>query len=266
MLLAIDIGNTSLSFGLFDGKKIRHHWKSATKRDRTIEEYGMFLSQSLHQIDVKLEEIDACVIASVVPSRTEECAEMSRRYLKREPFLIKADTPTEMRILYDQPNRLGVDRLADVVAACQLYGKPVIVIDFGTATTFNVVDKNGDFQGGAITYGLNTATNALVQAAALLPDFELVFPPKVIAIDTITALQSGALYGYLGLVEGMVRRLQNELGYETTVVATGGLAGIIAEQTNAIDAVNPTLTLEGLQLIWEFNVCQTPVSQTPGSQ
>jgi type III pantothenate kinase len=208
----------------------------------------------LHQIGVEPGQIDACVIASVVPSLTGECAKMSRRYLKTEPLVIGPDTRTEMRIHYDPPSRLGVDRLADVVAARELYGKPVIVIDFGTATTFNVVDQNGDFQGGAITFGLNTA-------AKLLQDFELVFPPKVIATDTIKALQSGTLYGYLGLVEGMVRRLKDEQGYEATVVATGGLADIIAEHTDAIDVVNPNLTLEGLQLIWELNCRQTPVSR-----
>jgi type III pantothenate kinase len=158
-----------------------------------------------------------------------------------------------MRIFYDNPAQLGVDRVVDAVAARHRYGAPVIVIDFGTATTFNVVDAAGDFRGGAIAPGISTAAEALERQAAQLPRIELVMPPRATATDTVQAMQSGLLYGYIGLVEELVRRLEAELGTKATVVATGGLAGIISDHTTAIDVVDRDLTLEGLRLIWELN-------------
>lgn len=253
MLLAIDIGNTNLTFGVFEGRRQLHQWRAATRRSRTADEYSVLLSRFFRLAGIEPEQVDGCVISSVVPPLTAECVTMSRNFLRTEPLVVGMGVRTKMRVLYDNPAQLGTDRLIDAVGARDLYGTPVIVIDFGTATKFEVIDSNGDYRGGAIAPGIGIAAEALVNAAAQLPRIELVFPPHVTATNTIEAMQSGILYGYLGLVEGMVRRLKDEWGAEATVVATGGLADIVAERTEVIDHVNQNLTLEGLRVIWELN-------------
>jgi type III pantothenate kinase len=253
MLLAVDIGNTNLTFGVFEGKQRLWQWRAATRRSRTADEYSVLLARFFRLAGLEPEQIDGCVISSVVPPLTPVCATVSRRFLKVEPLIVGPGVRTKMRILYDNPAQLGADRLADAVGARHLYGVPVIVIDFGTATKFEVVDRNGDYRGGAIAPGIGVSAEALVGAAAQLPHIELALPARVTGTNTIEAMQSGLLYGYIGLVEGMVRRLNDEWGTEATVVATGGLAGIIAAHTDAIDVVNQDLTLEGLRVIWELN-------------
>ncbi|MFQ5592597.1 MAG: type III pantothenate kinase [Anaerolineae bacterium] len=253
MLLAIDIGNTNLTFGVFDGKRQLQRWRAATRRSRTADEHGVLLTRFLRMAGLEPEQIAGCVISSVVPPLTAACVTMARTYLHTEPLVVGPGVRTKMRILYDNPAQLGADRLIDAVGARDVYGAPVIVVDFGTATTFNVVDGDGNYRGGAIAPGIGVAAEALVNAAAQLPRIELVFPPRVTATSTSEAMQSGVLYGYLGLVEGLVRRLQVEWGDDVTVVATGGLAGIVAERTDAIDVVDQNLTLEGLRVIWEIN-------------
>lgn len=253
MLLAINIGNTNLKFGVFDGEQRLHQWRAATKHNRTADEYGILLSRFFRMAGLEPEQIAGCIIASVVPPLTAACVTMSRHYLKTEPLVVGPGTRTGMRILYDNPTHLGTDRVVDAVGARDRYSVPVIVIDFGTATTFNVIDSNGDYRGGAIAPGVEIAAEALVNAAAQLPRIELNFPPRVTATNTIEAMQSGVLYGYLGLIEGMVRRLKDEWGDDATVVATGGLAGVVAERTQAVDVVDQDLTLEGLRVIWELH-------------
>lgn len=253
MLLAIDIGNTNLTFGVFEGERQLHQWRAATKRSRTADEYTVLLARFFRTAGLEPEQIDGCVISSVVPPLTTECVRMSRGYLETEPLVVGPGVHTEMQILYDNPTQLGTDRLIDAIGARETYGVPVIVIDFGTATTFNVVDRDGNYRGGAIAPGIGVAAEALVAAAAQLPRIQLAFPPRVTATNTIEAMQSGVLYGYLGLIEGMVRRLKAEWGDEATVVATGGLAGLVDGQTEAIDFVDQNLTLEGLRVVWELN-------------
>lgn len=253
MLLAIDIGNTNLTFGVFEGKRQLQRWRAATRRSRTADEHGVLLTRFLHMAGLEPEQIAGCVISSVVPPLTAACVTMARTYLKTEPLVVGPGVRTRMRILYDNPAQLGTDRLIDAVGARDVYGAPVIVVDFGTATTFNVVDGDGNYRGGAIAPGIGIAAEALVDAAAQLPRIELAFPSRVTATNTSEAMQSGVLYGYLGLVEGMIRRLQAEWGDDVTVVATGGLAGLVAERTDVIDHVNQNLTLEGLRVIWELN-------------
>lgn len=253
MLLAIDIGNTNLTFGVFERAEQLHQWRAATKRSRTADEYTVLLARFFRLAGLTPEQIDGCVISSVVPPLTTECVKMARSYLQTEPLVVGPGVRTGMRIFYDNPAQLGTDRLIDAVGARELYGTPVIVIDFGTATTFNVVDGAGDYRGGAIAPGIGVAAEALINAAAQLPRIQLTFPPRVTATSTVEAMQSGVLYGYLGLVEGMVRRLKDEWGHDATVVATGGLANVVAEHTDAIDVVDQNLTLEGLRVIWELN-------------
>lgn len=253
MLLAINIGNTNLKFGVFAGRQRLHQWRAATKRNRTADEYTIMLSRFFHAAGLEPEQFDGCVIASVVPPVTRECVTMSRRFLKTEPLVVGPGVRTKMRIFYETPAQLGTDRVVDAVGARELYGAPVIVIDFGTATTFNVIDRSGNYRGGAIAPGIVVSADALVNAAAQLPRVELIFPSRVTATNTVEAMQSGILFGYLGVVEGMVRRLKDEWGDEATVVATGGLAGVVAEHTDAIDVINQDLTLEGLRVIWELN-------------
>lgn len=253
MLLAIDIGNTNLTFGVFDQAEQCHQWRAATKRSRTADEYTVLLARFFRVAGLEPSQIDGCVISSVVPPLTAECVKMSRNYLKTDPLVVGPGVRTKMQICYDNPAHLGTDRLIDAIGAREIYGTPLIVIDFGTATTFNVVDKDGNYRGGAIAPGIGVAAEALISAAAQLPRIQLVFPPRVTATDTVEAMQSGVLYGYLGLVEGMVRRLKDEWGDDATVVATGGLAGVVAEHTDAIDVVDQNLTLEGLRVVWELN-------------
>lgn len=253
MLLAIDIGNTNMTFGVFEGKQQLHQWRAATQRSRTADEYSVLLSRFFRLAGLEPAQFNGCIIASVVPPLTGTCVAMSRNYLRIEPLVVGPGVRTRMDVIYDNPAQLGTDRLIDAVGARDLYGAPVIVIDFGTATTFNVVDSAGNYRGGAIAPGIGVAAEALVKAAAQLPRIELVFPPRVTGTSTSEAMQSGVLYGYLGLIEGMVRRLKEEWGDEAMVVATGGLAGLVAEHTDAIDVVNQNLTLEGLRVIWELN-------------
>lgn len=253
MLLAIDIGNTNLTFGVFDGERQVHQWRAATKRAGTADDYTVTLSWFFRSAGLGSEQIDGCVISSVVPPLTAECVRMAREYLNTAPLVVGPGVRTGMRIVYDNPAQLGTDRLIDAVGAREQFGAPVIVIDFGTATTFNVVDGDGNYRGGAIAPGIGIAADALVTAAAQLPRVHLAFPPRVTATNTVEAMQSGVLYGYLGLVEGMVGRLRAEWGAETSVVATGGLARVVAEYTAAIDVVDQNLMLEGLRVIWALN-------------
>lgn len=253
MLLAIDIGNTNLTLGVFNTDRRLHQWRAATKRSRTADEYSVLLSRFFRLADMRPEHIDGCIISSVVPPLTATCAAMSRQYLNTEPLIVEVGVRTKMRVFYDNPAQAGTDRVVDAVAARHLYGMPVIVIDFGTATTFNVVDRQGDFRGGAIAPGLGIAAEALVTAAAQLPRIDLAFPEHVTANNTVDAMRSGLLYGYLGLVEGMVSRLKAEWGDDAAVIATGGLAGVVGPRCAAIDVVDQDLTLEGLRVIWDLN-------------
>lgn len=253
MLLTLDIGNTNLTIGLYEGQTLAWHWRLATDHARMPDEYGLQLLGLLTHAGHQPGNLTGIVLASVVPNLTGRVTQACREYLKSEPLVVDAGIKTGIRIRYEDPRAVGADRVADAVAVMHLYGGPACIIDFGTATTFNALTKEGDYLGGAITAGVNLAAEALFTRAAKLPRIELQRPPSVIGRNTIHAMQSGLLFGYVSMVEGMVQRFRAELGPEMKVIATGGLAEVVAKETNIIQHIAPWLTLDGLRIIWELN-------------
>jgi type III pantothenate kinase len=253
MLLTIDVGNTNVTLGLYQGDQLGAHWRLATDHTRMPDEYGMQFLGLLERANCDSECLSGICLASVVPPLTGRVAQACREYLKQEPLIVDVGVKTGIRIRYEDPRQVGADRVADAVAVHHLYGGPACVIDFGTATTFNAITKEGEYLGGAITAGVNLAAEALYTHAAKLPRIELQRPPSVIGRNTPHAMQSGLLFGYVSMVEGMVERFRQELGPEMKVIATGGLAEVVAKETEAIDVIAPWLTLDGLRLIWELN-------------
>lgn len=253
MLLTIDIGNTNLTLGLYEDDTLGAHWRLATDHNRMPDEYGLQFLGLLQNAGKTLKDIKGISLASVVPPLTGRVVQACREYLKQEPLVVDAGVKTGIKIRYEDPKAVGADRVCDAVAVTKLYGGPACVVDFGTATTFNAVTKDGEYLGGAITAGINLAAEALYTRAAKLPRIDLQVPPSVIGRNTVHAMQSGLLFGYVSMVEGMVNRFRSELGSEMKVVATGGLAEVVAKETKVIDVIAPWLTLEGLRLIWELN-------------
>jgi len=254
MLLAIDIGNTNIDVGIFEGENLRTKWDLATDVYKSSDEYAMILMGLLGHEGISPENIDQAVICSVSPPLVPVFRELCRRYLNLTPLLVEAGVKTGVSILMDNPREVGPDRIVNAVGGHHLYGGPLIVIDLGTATTFDVVSEKGDYLGGAIAPGIKVATESLFQRTAKLPRVELVRPKNVIGRDTITAMQSGFIFGYVGLIEGMVTRIQKELGTSTRVIATGGYAELLAKETGVIEIVDPYLTLTGLRVIHERNM------------
>ncbi len=254
MLLTIDIGNTNITFGLYDeSQTLKYHWRIKTDHDRLADEYGIIMLGLMRHEGLKAEQISGVVIASVVPPLTQVFLRMSERYMKMSPLVVEVGVKTGVQIRYDSPRDVGADRIVDAVAAYRLYGGPACVVDFGTGTTFDAISAKGEYLGGAIAPGMGIGAEALFSRASKLPRVDLVRPPKAIGTNTIHALQSGLIFGYVSLVEGMVARFRAELGPEMRVIGTGGLVRIIAQETDAIQIVNPWLTLEGLRLVWEMN-------------
>jgi type III pantothenate kinase len=253
MLLAVDIGNTSITLGVFDGEKLRATWHVATGVHRMPDEYASLLLSLLRHQGLATTDVKAVALCSVVPPLISTFEELFKRYFNIEPLVVGVGVKTGVSIRMDNPREVGADRIADAAAAHYLYGGPVIVIDLGTATTFGIISKEGDYIGGIIATGIATAAEALFTRTAQLPRVELTHPKHVIGTNTVTAIQSGIIYGYASLVEGMLARIQKELGVKAKVVATGGYAGLIAKETKVIDVVNPDLTLIGLRLICEMN-------------
>jgi type III pantothenate kinase len=253
MLLAIDIGNTNITFGLYEGKKLGPSWRIRTIHERMPDEYGILLDQLFHHRGHRSEQVTGVAIASVVPPLTPVFQQVCRDYVGQTPLVVDVGVKTGVRIRYDNPWEVGADRVVDAVAVQALYSVPACVVDFGTATTFDAVSAEGDYLGGAIAPGIGIAAQALFERAAKLHRVELTRPPAVIGRTTTHSIQSGLLYGYVGLVEGMVARFKADLGPKTQVIATGGLAEVIARETDVIDIVDPWLTLHGLRLVYELN-------------
>lgn len=253
MLLCIDIGNTNIKLGLFEGDKIRAHWRISTERTRLADEYAMLLLDLFRAAQIPLEAVSGVALSSVVPPLTPEFVELSKRYLKQTPLVVGPGVKTGMNIRTDHPAEVGSDLIVHAVAARALYGAPVIVIAFGTATAFSAVAASGDFVGVVIAPGVATSAEALFRFAAKLPQVELARPPHAIGKNTVHSMQAGLVFGYAGLVEGIVKRMRAELGANARVVATGGLASLIAAETNVIEHVEPNLTLLGLRQIYALN-------------
>ena len=255
MLLTIDVGNTNIVFGLFDGNRLLHHWRMASRPETTADEMGVFLDAAARRAGVALTEgLEGVIIGSVAPPLTEALVRMSRTWLGREPLIMHVGLDLGMAVRVRQPDRVGADRLLNAIAARERFGAPVISLDFGTATKFDVVGPEGDFLGGAIAPGFRTSADALVSRTALLPRIDLAAPPAPIGDDTIRAMQAGIVLGYVSLVEGLLARIRAALApHHPPVVATGGLAEAILPHTDAIEHHDPHLTLHGLRLVHQRN-------------
>ncbi len=253
MLLVIDIGNTNITIGLYQGDRLGPRWRLATDHERMPDEYGLQFLGLLAHVDRTPRDIMGICLASVVPPLTSRVVQACHNYLDRSPLVVDAGVKTGVRILYEDPRAVGADRIADAAAVQRLYGGPACVVDFGTATTFDAISDKGDYLGGAIAPGIGIAAEALFLRTAKLPRVDLQPPPAAIGRNTVHAMQSGLLFGYVSLVEGMVNRFRLELGAEMKTIATGGLAELIANLTDIFDIINPWLTLEGLRIIWDLN-------------
>ncbi|MDX6612298.1 MAG: type pantothenate kinase [Blastocatellia bacterium] len=251
MLLVIDAGNTNTSLGVFDGRELVAHWRLTTSRARTVDEYGVHARNLFELAGLDFKTIDAIAISSVVPPLNFTLKRMAEVYFHLTPLFVDHTTNTGLKILYQPPADVGADRIVDAVAAIEKYGAPCIVVDFGTATTFNAISKNGEYLGGVITPGITISSDALFERTAKLPRVEIKRPLKVIGSSTIDAMQSGLYHGFSGLVDGLLRKMIEELGGSARVIATGGLAQLIATGSEFIELVDDTLTLEGLRLVYE---------------
>ncbi len=253
MLLALDIGNTKTAIGVLDGDAWIADWRVTTHLDHLADEYYVLLKALLEDKGLSRDKLTGAVIASVVPPLTTTFTELAERVVGRPPVVVGPDVETGIRILVDNPREVGADRIANTAAVHKLYGGPAIVADFGTATTFDAVSKDGEYLGGAIAPGLGISADALVRRTAKLPKVELTLPDNAVGRNTVAAMQSGLVLGYLGTVKELVQRLSEEVPGKTKVIATGGMAEIVAEWTQVIDIVSPRLTLEGLRIIYELN-------------
>ena len=253
MLLTIDIGNTNLTLGLYEGQKLGARWRLATNYERMPDEYGLQILGLLQHSGCSIQQLDGICLASVSPPITNRIVQACKMYLGQEPLLIDEKVKTGIPILYDPPSGVGADRIVDAVAVKALYSIPACVVDFGTATTFDAINAKGEYLGGAITPGIGIAAEALFSRTAQLPRVNIIAPPSVIGDNTVHAIQSGLLFGYVALVEGMVERFRKELGTDMIVVATGGLAELVSKETTSIDILAPWLTLDGLRILWEMN-------------
>ena len=254
MLLALDIGNSNIKVALFDGNDLKNYWRVSTNRSYSSDEYGLILDGMFRHAGCDIKEVEGIIMSSVVPTINFTIDHMCREYFKQEPMVVGPGIKTGINILYESPRDLGSDRICNAVAAHHHYGPSCIFIDFGSATSFGVVDRRGSFLGGCICPGMKLASEALVSGTSKLPNFELIMPDQVIAKSTVSNLQSGLLYGYVGQVNYLVERMKEELADpEVRVVATGGLALVIAGRTKNIDRLDGLLTLKGLKIIYDKN-------------
>lgn len=253
MLLAVDVGNTNVTIALFEGDRLAADWRVTSHRERTADELAIELRQLFNLRGLDLNVVTGVVISSVVPNLNSALIEASRRYLKHEPVMVGPGVKTSVRVRAENPKEVGADRIANALAAFTKYGGPVVVIDFGTAVTYDAINAEGDYLGGAIAPGVEISLDALVSQTAMLRRVEAVAPDSVIGRNTVTSIQSGLVWGFVAQVEGMVKRMVAELGGSAHVIATGGQASLVAGLTNVIEATDPLLTLEGLRLIYLQN-------------
>ena len=254
MILTLDIGNTNIKTALFEGMEMKEYWRLSTNRNRTSDEYGMAMINLLNHYGVDVAQVEGIMMSSVVPQVNFTIEHMCRNYFGMEPMKIEPGVKTGINIKYENPRELGSDRIANAVAAYELYGGPCITIDFGTATSFGAISTRGEFLGGAICPGLKLAADALTENTAKLPRFELVKPETVIGRNTVANMQAGIVYGYIGQIKYLVNRMKQEMGVpDIRVIATGGLAVLVAGESSVIDVMDGLLTLKGLRIIYEKN-------------
>ncbi len=253
MMLAIDIGNTNIVLGTFRAKELIHSWRISTDRNKTADELGVLVEQLFRHKTAFVEDIDSVIISSVVPTIMQAMEKMCSEFLGVKPLIVDPFFKTGLTIMFDNPKEVGADRIVNAVAAIEKYGTPVVVVDFGTATTFDVISGQGHYLGGAIAPGVASSMEALFQKASKLPRVELLSPKSVIGKTTVECMQAGIIYGFVGQVDGIVNRIKQELGKGVKVVSTGGLASSITANCQTIDYIDQTLTLDGLRIIFERN-------------
>ncbi|MCM3719859.1 type III pantothenate kinase [Fictibacillus phosphorivorans] len=253
MIFVFDVGNTNIVLGLYENDELKHHWRIHTSREKTEDEYGMLILDLFRHVNINKEQIEGIIISSVVPPIMFALERMCVKYFNQRPLIVGPGIKTGLNIKYENPREVGADRIVNAVAATHEYNSPLIIVDFGTATTYCYINENKQYMGGAIAPGINISTEALYTKAAKLPRIEIAKPEGVIGKNTVNAMQAGILYGYVGQVEGIVKRMKDQTPIEPTVIATGGLASLIAAESNVIDHVDPFLTLKGLLLIYDKN-------------
>ncbi|WP_238655746.1 type III pantothenate kinase [Paenibacillus piscarius] len=254
MILVVDIGNTNIVLGVYRERELLHHFRLSTARQSTVDEYGVLIQNLFNMSGLSFKDMEGVIISSVVPPLVQVIVEMCVKYIGKDPLLVGPGIKTGLNLRYENPREVGADRIVNAVAAIEQYQCPLVVVDFGTATTFDCIDAGANYLGGAIVPGLGISTEALYLRASKLPRIELEKPKKVIGRNTVHAMQAGIIFGYAGQVEGIVRRIKQEMNAPVLkVIATGGLASLIASETECIDEVNPMLTLEGLRIIYNRN-------------
>ncbi|WP_046173323.1 type III pantothenate kinase [Domibacillus indicus] len=254
MIFVLDVGNTNTVLGVYEGEVLKHHWRIETNRNKTEDEYGMMIKSLFQHDGLEFGQIEGVIISSVVPPIMAALERMCEKYFHVKPLVVGPGVKTGLNIKYENPREVGADRIVNAVAGIHEYGTPLIIVDFGTATTYCYIDESSHYMGGLIAPGIGISTEALYTRASKLPRIEITRPETVVGKNTVSAMQAGILYGYVGQVEGIVSRIKKEANADPTVIATGGLAGLIAKECSMIDVVDPDLTLKGLLLIYKRNV------------
>lgn len=253
MILVMDVGNTNIVLGVYGEERLLHHWRLETDRNKTEDEFGMQIKMLLNDVGLKFEEIDGIIMSSVVPPIMFSLERMCQKYFQLKPLVVGPGVKTGLNIKYENPREVGADRIVNAVAAIHEYGAPLVIVDFGTATTYCYIDEREQYMGGAIAPGIGISTEALYNRASKLPRIEIARPPSVVGKNTVSAMQAGIVYGYIGQVEGIIARMKAQSKGTPTVIATGGMASLIAAESPAVDHVDPFLTLKGLYLIYKRN-------------